>query len=698
VRRRTTSILISLGTVALFLGTLNGVVNREVIDGRSFVQHADAVRRDPAVATQVGRRIVAGAVAAHNDLVAVRPLLDVVGANIVSSPVAQPIFRSAAWRVHEAFFDRGTKQIVLRLSDVGAVLASVVATLEPPGVPPLPPDLSVTLAKVGGQSFAARTLRLASVTRTLAWVLPLAALACLGLAIGIASDRRRTFRGIGIGVAIAATGVLATASAVSIVAAQENRETLHGALIRAGWHELAGSVWWAGVVLAIAGIVIIASAAAWSPAPLLLGWYQKTWRVLGAPPTASVETVARGVLVLAAGLVTLTHPHVAIEVLAGALAIVLVAAGWWLLAQASALSAPAIRREGHPGQRWRFVAPALVAIAVAMVVGLVTWAARPSDPTVAPAALADGSTSACNGHVPLCNRRYNDVAFVATHNSMTAADQGWYIPNQPDGIIDQLDAGVRALLIDTWYGQTTTTPGDVVTSSADRSLAVHKAAQEFGPDAVTSALRLSKALHGKAVGPVTPYLCHGFCELGAIKMQLAMADLRDWLATHPREVVTLIIEDVVTPADTAEVFKTAGLLPYVHVQTSGQPWPTLGSMIDSGQRLVVFMERGDGGTKYPWLMPAFQWIQDTPYDNPTAESFDCSQLRGSPRNPLLLLNHWLNRFSSRVRDSERVNAYSVLWAHVEQCRAERRIPNFIAVDFYDRGDVFKVVDRLNGFP
>jgi hypothetical protein len=39
-----------------------------------------------------------------------------------------------------------------------------------------------------------------------------------------------------------------------------------------------------------------------------------------------------------------------------------------------------------------------------------------------------------------------------------------------------------------------------------------------------------------------------------------------------------------------------------------------------------------------------------------------------------------------------------MWPYVERCRNERgRLPNYVAVNFYDQGGVFRVVDRLNGF-
>jgi hypothetical protein len=159
-----------------------------------------------------------------------------------------------------------------------------------------------------------------------------------------------------------------------------------------------------------------------------------------------------------------------------------------------------------------------------------------------------------------------------------------------------------------------------------------------------------------------------------------------------------VIEDSVSPTDTAAVFDQAGLTPLVHTQAVGQPWPTLGQMIDSGHRVVVMMERHGGGAAYPWLLQAFEWVQDTPFSNPTVADLRCERKRGTASNPLLLLNYWLgNDFRSLVTDAQKINAHAVLAPYLARCRQERgMLPNFIAVNYFDQGDLFGAVDKLNG--
>jgi hypothetical protein len=81
----------------------------------------------------------------------------------------------------------------------------------------------------------------------------------------------------------------------------------------------------------------------------------------------------------------------------------------------------------------------------------------------------------------------------------------------------------------------------------------------------------------------------------------------------------------------------------------------------------------------------------------TPAAFSCARSRGSADATLFLVNHWITDKSREVSNARRVNARDVLLTRLEQCQAEReRLPNFVAVDFYDQGDLLDVVDALNG--
>ena len=84
------------------------------------------------------------------------------------------------------------------------------------------------------------------------------------------------------------------------------------------------------------------------------------------------------------------------------------------------------------------------------------------------------------------------------------------------------------------------------------------------------------------------FLCHNHCIWGAAPLVDALVDVRAFLDANPREVVTLIVQDAITTEDTVDAFEAAGLTPYLHAHRDGEPWATLGELVDRGERLVVF--------------------------------------------------------------------------------------------------------------
>jgi hypothetical protein len=113
---------------------------------------------------------------------------------------------------------------------------------------------------------------------------------------------------------------------------------------------------------------------------------------------------------------------------------------------------------------------------------------------------------------------------------------------------------------------------------------------------------------------------------------------------------------------------------------------------------VVLKENHGGGSQYPWLLQGFDWVQDTPFENPSVADLSCRLQRGSPTDPILLINHWLGGVTSLVTDARKINARDVLLPELRRCESERgQLPNFVAVNFYDQGDLFSVIDTLNGF-
>jgi hypothetical protein len=198
------------------------------------------------------------------------------------------------------------------------------------------------------------------------------------------------------------------------------------------------------------------------------------------------------------------------------------------------------------------------------------------------------------------------------------------------------------------------------------------------------------------------YLCHILCELGAVKASDVFSQINDFLSANLTDVIMLDVEDYIRPADLKAALEEGGLWDRVYTVDPSKPLPTLAQMVTSApgqdenpRRLIVVSE--NNAHKVPWLTGAYDLMQETPFTFKSVGEFNCDQNRGSPDNPMFLLNHWLRESGPPDPVSAaRVNSTAVLTQRIEQCIDERhRLPNVIAVDFYGLGDTYEVCQTFN---
>ena len=310
--------------------------------------------------------------------------------------------------------------------------------------------------------------------------------------------------------------------------------------------------------------------------------------------------------------------------------------------------------------------------------------------TVALPLSAHGGGAPCNGDVRLCDRSLGDVAFATTHNSMASTADGFVPPNQRRSMRDQLVHGIRAFQIDAYFG--TPRKGRVYT---DLSGPLRQAA-DLPPSAVRTAERIHRRLGAPPAGAAYDvYLCHVFCEIGAVRMVDEMRAVREFLDAHRREVLVMVIEDYVPPDRILAVLRDAGLERELLPVDPSTPLPTLRHMIDAGTRLQVSLENGAAP---PTLPNAFAGLVDeTPFTfrrpRDLERSSSCVANRGTAGAPIFQFNHWVT--PAEPVTARRVNT-SLLRDRVVRCLRDRgRSPTLVAVDFAEQGDVLGVVERLN---
>ncbi|MFI1227487.1 MULTISPECIES: hypothetical protein [unclassified Streptomyces] len=300
---------------------------------------------------------------------------------------------------------------------------------------------------------------------------------------------------------------------------------------------------------------------------------------------------------------------------------------------------------------------------------------------IVPPVLGPSAPRPCLGSSRLCELRYDEVAYLTSHNAMSTTADRFIGPLQDPDITTQLNTGVRALQLDTYRWES---PQDI---------AERLDAPEFTPE--------QRRLISGAIDKANPpreglWLCHGVCRAGAIELVPALEDIGDWLRAHPNEIVTLIVQDDISPEDTEEAFRAAGLDELLHTPSADPdaPWPTLEEIIDSGRRLVVFAEKADGPA--PWYRNFYRYGMETPFAFRSPSDMTCAPHRGGTGKQLFLLNHFITNAGGSRLDAGRVNARDHLLERTGACEAERGSPvNFIAVDYTTVGDALGAVNELN---
>ncbi|MFI6554202.1 hypothetical protein ACWGBY_09405 [Streptomyces griseus] len=339
--------------------------------------------------------------------------------------------------------------------------------------------------------------------------------------------------------------------------------------------------------------------------------------------------------------------------------VLLTGVGWALLVRPSRMPTPTAVRTTAAG------------VACAALAGVL----------VVPPVFGPSAPRQCLGSSRLCDLRYDEAAYLTSHNAMSTTADRFIGPLQDPDITTQLNTGVRALQLDTYRWES---PQDI---------AERLDSPEFTPE--------QRRLISGAVDKVNPpreglWLCHGVCRAGAIELVPALKGIGDWLRAHPTEIVTLIVQDDISPEDTQKAFRAAGLDDLLHTPAADPdaPWPTLGEMIDSGRRLVVFAEKADGPA--PWYRNFYRYGMETPFAFRSPSEMTCAPHRGGTGKQLFLLNHFITNAGGSRLDAGRVNARDWVLERTRACEAERGSPvTFIAVDYTTVGDALGAVNELN---
>ena len=148
--------------------------------------------------------------------------------------------------------------------------------------------------------------------------------------------------------------------------------------------------------------------------------------------------------------------------------------------------------------------------------------------------------SQCNGANNLCSKPFNEVTYLTTHNAFNSQSEGYTFPNQNYGLPQQLNEGVRALMLDVYN------------------------------------------LSG------IPTVYHGSSLFGNQPLSSNLAEIKQFLDANPNEIVTIIFECYVSSSVIENAMIDANLGAYLYAKPIGGNWNTLQEMINTNKKACDF--------------------------------------------------------------------------------------------------------------
>lgn len=259
--------------------------------------------------------------------------------------------------------------------------------------------------------------------------------------------------------------------------------------------------------------------------------------------------------------------------------------------------------------------------------------------------------SQCNGSASLCNKPYNEVSYLTTHNAFNCTNNGYSFPNQNYTISEQLNLGVRGFMIDVY--------------------------DNFG----------------------TISVYHGSFLLGSEPLSDVFQEIETFSAANPNEVITIILECYVSSSAIETELNNSGLLGKLYAHTPGNAWPTLQQLIDDGKNVVLFSDQDDALPSQPWYNYMWTNMVETHYSVDAPNLFTHDFNRGDSINDLFIFNHFVTDAVLGIGlegEASVVNEYNFLMDRiVENYSLKQKFPNFVTLDFVSIGDGLQVVNDLN---
>ena len=268
------------------------------------------------------------------------------------------------------------------------------------------------------------------------------------------------------------------------------------------------------------------------------------------------------------------------------------------------------------------------------------------------------SAPPCNRFRQLCTRAVNENVWPTSHNSHASLDRNHNIvsSSQRTNITAQMNGGIRVINLD-----------------------VHEYNNQ------------TMLCHGGY-----DYILHPCFLSGNWPLEQAFIEVVSFLENNSYAVLIITLESYVTAQDIANASDLTNLTPYYHTQMLGAEWPSLATLIESGKRVVLFSQDRPE-VDIPWYHYDGDYMAKTHWGYNDTTYFNCNLTRGNISSSLRWLDHYITDPVSSESASNATNQVPVIIERADDCSEQwGQIPNFIAVDYWEQGDIVLAVDNLNG--
>jgi hypothetical protein len=289
---------------------------------------------------------------------------------------------------------------------------------------------------------------------------------------------------------------------------------------------------------------------------------------------------------------------------------------------------------------------------------------NPESPTEAPVAFSfmqcPSTGDCCNGLESNCNLKPSEILWPTVHNAMHDGLLG----NNKAPLEEALEAGYRGLMLDVC-----TCENELV-------------------------------------------FCHGVCTVGVRTFDEVIPNINKFLNQNPTEIILINFEiSVNTPTPLQiwnEISKYNGMNNKVYIHNANK-FPTMKELQDSSKRLLLFQHNGidctntntNGCTN---RIPEFhKYTLETNWDFQNEAAIEnysqsCVGTRGtSSTQDFYLINHFVTTFlGASLSASKEINQRAALEERITECeKITKQTTNFLAVDFWQQGDLLEVAQEIN---